>query len=395
MTKQYLFTSESVTEGHPDKLADQISDVILDAILKQDPHAHVACETYIKTGLVLVGGEINTEAWVDVEQLIRNKINSIGYTNSLFGFDGNSCAILNTIGRQSPDIDQGVKEVTLLGQNVNSYGRDLTARLRAEPHNDAAGIRLTGATWAREQSSRARPLFGDLLRSIGAIEGIRRVRFTSPHPKDLRPETIAAMAETIAVLQSMRRGYTAERYLQRLRDARAAIEDLAVTTDVIVGFPGETEADFEDTLALCAEAEFDGAFTFIFSARPGTRAAEMTEHFVDDDVIADRFSRLKTVIDRASLERNRVRVGRNEEVVVEGFSRKDADVLAGRTRQNKLVHFRSDDEQLTPGRYATVQVTAAGGHHLIGELIEVEAPVEPASADVSARPRRLIPVRAI
>ena len=157
----------------------------------------------------------------------------------------------------------GVTEVTLLGQNVNSYGRDITKR---------------------------RPLFADLLRAVGAVEGIGRVRFTSPHPKDLRPETIEAMAETPevceqlhlplqsgsdAVLRAMRRGYTAQRYLERLAAARAAIDDLAVTTDIIVGFPGETEDDFEDTLAVCAEAGYDSAYTFIFSPRPGTRAAAM------------------------------------------------------------------------------------------------------------------------
>ncbi len=152
---------------------------------------------------------------------------------------------------------RGVTEVTLLGQNVNSYGRDLTKR---------------------------RPLFAELLRAVGATAGIGRIRFTSPHPKDLRPETIGAMAETPevceqlhlplqsgsdAVLRAMRRGYTAERYLQRLAAARVAIDDLAVTTDIIVGFPGETEDDFEDTLAVCAEAGYDSAYTFVFSPRPG------------------------------------------------------------------------------------------------------------------------------
>src|ERR1700689_1806694 len=157
---------------------------------------------------------------------------------------------------------QGVTEVTLLGQNVNSYGRDLTRR---------------------------RPLFAPLLRAVGAVDGIRRVRFTSPHPKDLRPETIEAMAETPEVcnqlhlplqsgsdpvLKAMRRGYTAERYLKRLSDARNGIKDLAVTTDLIVGFPGETDDDAERTLEVVAEAQFDSAYTFIFSPRPGTRAAE-------------------------------------------------------------------------------------------------------------------------
>ncbi len=183
---------------------------------------------------------------------------------------------------------RGVTEVTLLGQNVNSYGRDLTRR---------------------------RPLFAELLRAVGAVEGIRRVRFTSPHPKDLRPETIAAMAETEevcnhlhlplqsgsdATLVAMRRGYTADRYLARLAAARAAIPDLAVTTDLIVGFPGETEADFDRTLEVAAEASYDSAYTFIFSARPGTRAATMEDQFVPPDVAVERMERLRMVVERTA-----------------------------------------------------------------------------------------------
>jgi len=258
---------------------------------------------------------------------------------------------------------RGVTEVTLLGQNVNSYGRDITRR---------------------------RPLFADLLRAVGAVEGIGRVRFTSPHPKDLRPETIAAMAETPevceqlhlplqsgsdAVLRAMRRGYTAQRYLRRLEDARAAVADLAVTTDVIVGFPGETERDFEDTLAVCAEAAYDGAFTFVFSPRPGTRAATMQDAFVPPEVVAERFERLKTVIDRSALARHQARVGRCEEVLVEGESRRDASMLTGRTRQGKLVHFPAGVAGWAPdpGSLARVTVTAGHPHHLTGRLEEVTA----------------------
>ena len=164
------------------------------------------------------------------------------------------------------------------------------------------------------------------------------MRFTSPHPKDLRPETIAAMAETDevcnhlhlplqsgsdTVLAAMRRGYTAERYLTRLAAARAAIPDLAVTTDIIVGFPGETEDDFERTLEVAAEASYDSAYTFIFSPRPGTRAASMTDRFVPADVVADRFERLRTVVERSALLRHRGRIGRHEEVLVEGPSKRD------------------------------------------------------------------------
>ncbi len=268
---------------------------------------------------------------------------------------------------------RGVSEVTLLGQNVNSYGRDITKR---------------------------RPLFADLLRAVGAVDGVSRVRFTSPHPKDLRPETIEAMAGTPEVceqlhlplqsgsdrvLRAMRRGYTAERYLRRLADARAAVGDLAVTTDIIVGFPGETAEDFEDTLAVCAEAGYDSAFTFIFSPRPGTRAAALEDEFVPAEVVAERFERLKTVIDRSALARHQARVGRTEEVLVEGVSRRDAQKLTGRTRQGKLVHFPSArphaapgvgpgaGRRASPGALARVRVTAGHPHHLSGTLEEVTA----------------------
>jgi tRNA-2-methylthio-N6-dimethylallyladenosine synthase len=259
--------------------------------------------------------------------------------------------------------DRGVTEVSLLGQNVNSYGRDLTRR---------------------------RPLFSELLREVGAVDGIRRVRFTSPHPKDLRPETIAAMAETDevcdhlhlplqsgsdAVLAAMRRGYTAERYLSRLAAARAAMSDLAVTTDIIVGFPGETEDDFERTLEVAAEASYDSAYTFIFSPRPGTRAAAMTERFVPPEVVADRFDRLRTVVERSALLRHRDRIGRQEEVLIEGPSKRDPSVVTGRTGQNKLVHFESTEGRSPKeGSYATVKVVAAARHHLTGVLLEVTAP---------------------
>ncbi|MGI9624324.1 MAG: MiaB/RimO family radical SAM methylthiotransferase, partial [Acidimicrobiales bacterium] len=178
----------------------------------------------------------------------------------------------------------GATEITLLGQNVNSYGRDLTLSLRNEP--PAPGdVAVAGPEWAGDHRRRPRPLFADLLRAVGGVPGIRRVRYTSPHPKDIRPDVMEAMAETPAVcehlhlplqsgsdsvLSAMHRGYTAQRYLERLEQARAIVPDLAVTTDIIVGFPGETEHDFQETLALAAEAEYDGAYTFVFSPREGT-----------------------------------------------------------------------------------------------------------------------------
>ncbi len=213
----------------------------------------------------------------------------------------------------------GTVEVTLLGQNVNSYGRDLTTRLRiGTDWRDQAAT--TGSAWVESDRPRARPLFADLLTAVAGVEGIRRVRFTSPHPKDLRPETIEAMATAPAVcpqlhlpLQSgsdrilalMHRGYTAERYLERLAAARAAVEDLAVTTDIIVGFPGETDDDFERTLEVAAAAQFDSAYTFIYSPRPGTEAAGWTDRMIAPDVSAERFERLRVVVERSALARHR------------------------------------------------------------------------------------------
>src|SRR5579863_1220876 len=351
-------------------------------------------------------------------QLVRPELAYAAWVTIQVGCD-NSCAFCivpavrgkeqsrpfaELIGEVRELAARGTSEVTLLGQNVNSYGRDLTLGLKAKPQGRPLEAALAGSSWASDGSRRARPLFADLLRAVGSVDGIRRVRFTSPHPKDLRPETIAAMAETEAVceqlhlplqsgsdrvLSSMRRGYTAERYLQRLDQARAAIPDLAVTTDVIVGFPGESEDDFDETLALVAEARYDSAFTFIFSPRPGTRAAGMTEDFVPDEVIADRFARLKDVVDRSALFCNEKRIGRLEEVVVEGTSKKDPGVLAGRTRQGKLVHFEEEGRrQMTPGTYASVRVTAAGAHHLAGDLVDQDPRVETRRS----ASRRLIPV---
>ncbi len=265
----------------------------------------------------------------------------------------------------------GVTEVTLLGQNVNSYGRDI--QLAARQSGD--------------ETARLHPLFGDLLRDVGAVEGIRRVRYTSPHPKDMRPDTFAAMAETPSVcehlhypLQSgsdrvlavMHRGYTATRYLDRLAEARVAVPDLAVSTDIIVGFPGETDDDFERTLDVAAAAEYDYAYMFIFSPRPGTEAAGMVNDFVDPAVARERFARLQVVIERSALAKHEGRVGRVEEVLVEGPSKKNPDVISGRTRQNKLIHF-APPHPVRTGSYATVEVTRAAPHHLEGRFVGLVA----------------------
>jgi tRNA-2-methylthio-N6-dimethylallyladenosine synthase len=252
----------------------------------------------------------------------------------------------------------GVVEVTLLGQNVNSYGRDLGA-------------------------GQYRPQFADLLRALDAVDGIERIRYTSPHPKDLRPETIAAMAECPSVcehlhlplqagsdrtLARMHRGYTAQRYLERLAAARAAIPELAVTTDIIVGFPGETEDDFLRTLEVVEEARYDAAYTFVFSPRPGTEAADMVDDFVCEDVAQDRMRRLVEVVERNGLARHEARIGQVEDVLVEGPSKKDPAVWSGRSRHNKLVHF-VPAETLAAGDLVDVRVTSAAPHWLRGDFV--------------------------
>jgi tRNA-2-methylthio-N6-dimethylallyladenosine synthase len=221
----------------------------------------------------------------------------------------------------------GVKEVTLLGQNVNSWGRDLAPDITTE--------------------------FGELLRAVDAVEGIERIRFTSPHPKDFREPVIRAMAECASVcehahlpaqsgstrlLRLMRRTYSRERYLALVERLRAAIPDLALTTDLIVGFPGETDEDFEQTVTLVEEVRFDGAFTFVFSPRAGTEAAGMPDH-VPEDVKRERIERLVDVVQRVAAGRNAERVGMVEQVLVEGRSRTDPALLRGRTRRNTTVNF--------------------------------------------------------
>lgn len=297
----------------------------------------------------------------------------------------NSCAFCIVPAVRGPEISRpfaalvseveqlatvGVTEVTLLGQNVNSYGRDLTLADRK-----AGG------------SGSIRPLFAELLEAVGEIEGIERIRYTSPHPKDLRPETIDAMANVASVcehlhlplqsgsdrvLAAMHRGYRAERYLERLAEARIAISDLSVTTDIIVGFPGETNEEFERTLEVAAEANFDGAYTFIYSPRPGTEAAEQVDSFIAHSEAVERYERLRQVVGRSSRIKHSERIGRTESVVVEGLSRRDDQQFTGRTRQNKIVHFPAT-EPLRVGTYALVEIVGAAGYYLHGELSEVTA----------------------
>jgi tRNA-2-methylthio-N6-dimethylallyladenosine synthase len=253
-------------------------------------------------------------------------------------------------------VAQGVLEVTLLGQNVNSYGREFGDRYA----------------------------FGALLRAAGAVDGLERVRFTSPHPRDFTDDVIAAMAETPAVchslhmplqsgsdavLRAMRRSYRRDRYLGILERVRTAMPDAAITTDIIVGFPGETEADFADTLDLVREARFAGAFTFQYSPRPGTPAATMADQ-VPRAVVQERYERLVAVQDEASLAGNRALVGSTVEVLVaDGEGRKDAATgrRSGRARDGRLVHFACDVEQVRPGDVVTTTVTYGAPHHLVAD----------------------------
>ena len=278
-------------------------------------------------------------------------------------------------------VSSGVTEITLLGQNVNSYGRDLSLAARKED----------GKTKIRTQ-------FASLIREVGSIDGLKRLRYTSPHPKDMTQEVFDAMAETNAVsphlhfplqsgsdrvLAAMHRGYTGEKFLTKLAAARATIEDLAVTTDIIVGFPGETEEDFVRTLEVTAEAQFDSTYTFVFSPREGTEAAKMQADFCDPAEVQERYKRLRAVIERSALLKYQERIGKVEEVVIEGPSKKDPTLLTGRTAQNKLVHFKS--EPMKTGTYATVKVTDAVRQYLMGEFIEkIQAPTYKTRLEVTA-----------
>jgi tRNA-2-methylthio-N6-dimethylallyladenosine synthase len=251
---------------------------------------------------------------------------------------------------------EGVREVTLLGQNVNSWGRDL----RPEVDTD----------------------FGELLRAVDAVDGVERIRFTSPHPKDFRAPVIGAMATcpsvcehahlplqsgSTRVLKTMRRSYSRERYLRLVDELRAAIPDIALTTDVIVGFPGEAERDFRETLEVVEEVGFDGAYTFVYSPRAGTEAAAMPDQ-VPDDVKRERIERLVDVVQRVAAERNAERVGGVEEVLVEGPSRTEPALLRGRTRRNTTVNFSGNAE---PGDFVDVRIERATSTTLGGSQLAV------------------------
>nr|WP_238424169.1 tRNA (N6-isopentenyl adenosine(37)-C2)-methylthiotransferase MiaB [Rhodococcus ruber] len=262
-------------------------------------------------------------------------------------------------------VDEGVLEVTLLGQNVNSYGR----------------------SFADPEQPRDRGAFAALLRACGDIEGLERVRFTSPHPAEFTDDVIEAMAETPnvcpqlhmplqsgsdRVLRAMRRSYRKERFLGIIEKVRAAMPHAAITTDIIVGFPGETEDDFQETLDVVEKARFTSAFTFQYSKRPGTPAAEMDGQ-LPKAVVQERYERLIALQERITLEGNHALVGAEVELLVAaGEGRKDAETarMSGRARDGRLVHFRpagNVDRAVRPGDIVTVVVSDAAPHHLVAD----------------------------
>jgi tRNA-2-methylthio-N6-dimethylallyladenosine synthase len=249
-------------------------------------------------------------------------------------------------------VNDGVREITLLGQNVNSYGRDL----------------------------RPRAAFSELLAALDAIPALDRIRYTSPHPKDMREDVILAHATLDSVcehihlplqsgssriLKAMRRTYDRGRYMDRVALIREHVPDCALTTDIIVGFPGETEEDFEATLEVAEQVGYDGAFTFIYSPRRGTEAATFTDGVVPHKVAVERMERLVEVVQRRARERAQRFVGRTLDVLVEGTSRTDASRVRGRTSHNKVVNF---DGLASPGEIVPVQITAATSQTLTGEM---------------------------
>jgi tRNA-2-methylthio-N6-dimethylallyladenosine synthase len=274
------------------------------------------------------------------------------------------CIVPSTRGREvSRPLDEivleverlagdGVREVTLLGQNVNSYG----TRLRPQPRK-----------------------FSELLAAVDAIDGIDRIRYTSPHPAHMGEDVVRAHAElpsvcehihlplqsgSSRVLKEMRRTYNRERYMDRVALIRNHVPDCAITTDIIVGFPGESEAEFSETLEVVENVGFDGAFTFIYSPRRDTEAAAFTDRFIAHEVQVERMERLVEVVQRRARERAQRFVGRTLDVLVEGQSRNDPSKLRGRTTHNKVVNFEG---LAKPGDIVPVQITSATSQTLAGE----------------------------
>ncbi|WIF94707.1 tRNA (N6-isopentenyl adenosine(37)-C2)-methylthiotransferase MiaB [Caminicella sporogenes] len=289
------------------------------------------------------------------------------FVNIMYGCNNfcTYCIVPYTRGRErsrKPDdilneiknlVANGTVEVTLLGQNVNSYGKTLDNPID----------------------------FADLLYQINEIEGLRRIRFMTSHPKDVSPKLIKALKEcdklcehihlpvqagSNRVLEKMNRKYTREKYLKLIEEIRKAVPDISITTDIIVGFPGETEEDFKETLDLVEKVGYDNAFTFIYSIRKGTPAANMKEQ-VPDEIKHERFNRLLEVLHKSVKEKNHALKNKVLEVLIEGTSKNDDNILMGRTRTNKVVNFKGPKELI--GKFAHVKITEPKNFSLYGELI--------------------------
>jgi tRNA-2-methylthio-N6-dimethylallyladenosine synthase len=274
---------------------------------------------------------------------------------------------------------EGVREVTLLGQNVNSYGRDLREQAAAPSAPGGSAAALGQARTGGPAGGRRPRTFAELLHALDAVEGIERIRYTSPHPKDMREDVIRSHASlrtvcehihlplqsgSTRILKAMRRTYDRERYLDRVALIREHVPDVSLTTDIIVGFPGETEEDFEQTLSLVERVRYDSAFTFLFSPRRGTEAAAITAGLVPHPVKVQRMERLVEAVQRHARERATRFIGRDLEVLVEGPSRTDPSRLRGRTRHNKVVNFAGLS---SPGELTQVRIDSATSQTLAGE----------------------------
>ena len=255
-------------------------------------------------------------------------------------------------------IDSGVKEITLLGQNVNSYGRDLRI------------------------DNKARPYFAQLLYKLNELDGLERIRFTSPHPKDFKKETLEAVNDlekvckqvhvplqsgSSKVLSKMQRGYTKEKFLEKIELVKNTVDNVSLTSDVIVGFPGETEDDFLDTLEVLMTSEFDSIFMFQFSPRPGTRAYDMKEDFIEKDIITDRFNRLKEIQTDISHKRFKRFIGTKQKVLVEKTSKKNSEIFTGKIDGGHITHL--DKRNLAIGDYINVEIKEATPFYLKAESI--------------------------
>ena len=333
---------------------DRVID-LMDHAQEWGPVTEIAEELQAMPSDLPVRRELEHSAWVTI-QVGCNNTCTFCIVPSVRGVEISRRPgdIVREVERLAAD---GVVEVTLLGQNVNTYGRDLAI------------------------DGRRRPIFAELLRRVGEVEGIRRIRFTSPHPADFREDVALAMAETEAVceqlhlplqsgssrvLAAMHRGYNVDRYMSRLDLARKIIPDLSVSTDIIVGFPGETEADFQQTLDVVNEARFDQAFMFLFSPRPGTDAALRVDEFIPQEVAQERFDRLLALQSEISVELNQAHIGKRVEVLAEGPSKKDRAVATTRTRGGRVVHVVGE---YAPGSFFEVDVTEAAKHHLFGSPV--------------------------